>query len=154
MLFVFLKCVIISVFIFRPWKAAKWFALSTVTQRFEHCHHWCWCFIGFVYGFHCSICQEKKVFKSSSAGIIQTNSLSERNYLSWFFKLCSFSLYQSRHIVIQQHHETIYSTVEKPAASQTSPRNNTISNKVETIYDTPSQHVCNILPNLIRIVIL
>ncbi|KTG04536.1 hypothetical protein cypCar_00046801 [Cyprinus carpio] len=53
---------------------------------------------------------------------------------------CSKVHPQSRHIVIQQHHETIYSTVEKPAASQTSPRNNTISNKVETIYDTPSQH--------------
>ncbi|XP_016347542.1 uncharacterized protein LOC107692846 [Sinocyclocheilus anshuiensis] len=53
---------------------------------------------------------------------------------------CSKVHPQSSHAVIQQHHETIYCTVEKPAASQTSPGNNIVSNKVETIYDTPSRH--------------
>ncbi|XP_077083627.1 uncharacterized protein LOC143736810 [Siphateles boraxobius] len=38
--------------------------------------------------------------------------------------------------VIEQHHETIYSTVEKPGASQNPPANNTEA----TIYDTPSRH--------------
>ncbi|KAK7171136.1 hypothetical protein R3I94_001144 [Phoxinus phoxinus] len=38
--------------------------------------------------------------------------------------------------VIEQHHETIYSTVEKPGASQNPPGNNTEA----TIYDTPSRH--------------
>ncbi|XP_073691701.1 uncharacterized protein [Garra rufa] len=53
---------------------------------------------------------------------------------------CSKIHPQSNRVVIEQHHETIYSTVEKPATSQTSPENNTVSNKVETIYDTPSRH--------------
>ncbi|XDV19036.1 hypothetical protein PO909_024610 [Leuciscus waleckii] len=38
--------------------------------------------------------------------------------------------------VIEQHHETIYSTVDKPGASQNPPANNTEA----TIYDTPSRH--------------
>ncbi|XP_056104301.1 uncharacterized protein si:ch1073-220m6.1 [Rhinichthys klamathensis goyatoka] len=44
--------------------------------------------------------------------------------------------------VIEQHHETVYSTVEKPGASQNPPGNNTEA----TIYDTPSRHprVCQI----------
>lgn len=62
------------------------------------------------------------------------------------------SLYQSSHAVtgrsmntvIEQHHETIYSTVEKPGASQNPPGNNTEA----TIYDTPSRHVCYVLMNL------
>ncbi|XP_059377390.1 uncharacterized protein LOC132113573 [Carassius carassius] len=53
---------------------------------------------------------------------------------------CSKVHPQSSRVVIEQHHETIYCTVEKPAASQTSPGNNTVSNKVETIYDSPSRH--------------
>ncbi|KAK2913308.1 hypothetical protein Q8A67_001707 [Cirrhinus molitorella] len=53
---------------------------------------------------------------------------------------CSKVHPQSNRVVIEQHHETIYSTVEKPATSQISPGNNTVSNKVETIYDTPSRH--------------
>ncbi|XP_058639292.1 uncharacterized protein si:ch1073-220m6.1 isoform X2 [Onychostoma macrolepis] len=54
---------------------------------------------------------------------------------------CSKVHPQSSRVVIEQHHETIYCTVEKPAASQTSPVNNAASNKVETIYDTPSRHM-------------
>lgn len=38
--------------------------------------------------------------------------------------------------VIEQHHETIYSTVDKPGASQNPPGNNPET----TIYDTPSRH--------------
>ncbi|RXN19040.1 SLAM family member 9-like protein [Labeo rohita] len=53
---------------------------------------------------------------------------------------CSKIHPQSSRVVIEQHHETIYSTVDKPAASQISPENNTVSDKVETIYDTPSRH--------------
>ncbi|XP_059357588.1 uncharacterized protein LOC132096315 [Carassius carassius] len=53
---------------------------------------------------------------------------------------CSKIHPQSSYFVIQQHHETIYSTVQKPSTSLTSPTNNTFSNKVETIYDTPSRH--------------
>ncbi|KTG06809.1 hypothetical protein cypCar_00007257, partial [Cyprinus carpio] len=53
---------------------------------------------------------------------------------------CSKVHPQSSRVVIEQHHETIYCTVEKPATSQTHPGNNTVSNKVETIYDTPSRH--------------
>lgn len=89
------------------------------------------------------------MFKSSSAGMKLSNCLSELNYFLWLFifKRCSFSRYQSSHVVIEQHHETIYSTVEKPSASQTSPANNTVSSKVETLYDTPPRHVCNIFLN-------
>ncbi|XP_042582712.1 uncharacterized protein LOC109093100 isoform X2 [Cyprinus carpio] len=53
---------------------------------------------------------------------------------------CSKVHPQSSRVVIEQHHETIYCTVEKPATSQTYPGNNTVSNNVETIYDTPSRH--------------
>ncbi len=49
--------------------------------------------------------------------------------------------------MIEQHHETIYSTVQKPSASQMSPANNTVSSKVEALYDTPSRQVCNIFLN-------
>jgi len=43
--------------------------------------------------------------------------------------------------VIEQHHETINSAVEKPGASQNPPGNNSET----TIYDTPSRHVCYVL---------
>lgn len=146
MLFLFLKCILIFVFIFRPWKAEKWLSFSPIAHLLDRWHRLWWCFVGFGYGWDCSICQEKKMFKSSSTGIIQSNCLSEVNYVSrlFFFKLGYFSLYQSSRVVIEQHHETIYCTVEKPATSQTHPGNNTVSNNVETIYDTPSRHVCNI----------
>ncbi len=55
--------------------------------------------------------------------------------------------------MIEQHHETIYSTVQKPSASQTSPANNTVSSKVETVYDTPSRQVCNIFLNECNVLI-
>ncbi|XP_067308158.1 SLAM family member 6 [Pseudorasbora parva] len=46
----------------------------------------------------------------------------------------------ARNTVIEQHHETIYSTVNKPVASQNPPGNHTDSSAEGTIYDTPTRH--------------
>lgn len=69
------------------------------------------------------------------------------------------SLYQSSHAVtghgiavIEQNHETIYSTVQKPDIFHP-PANNTDSNTEGTIYDIPSRHVCYVLLNHIYLVI-
>lgn len=87
-------CVLIFPFVCRPWKTAKWFALSTTPHLLDRCHLWYQCCVGFVYWFDCSNCQEKRVFKSLSTGISQILS---RNgiicHLSFFvILLCSFSV--------------------------------------------------------------
>lgn len=68
-------CVLIFPFVFRPWKTAKWFALSTTLYLLDRRHRWCQCCVGFVYWFDCINCQEKRVFKSLSTGISQILSL-------------------------------------------------------------------------------
>lgn len=81
----FKMCVLIFPFVFRPWKTAQWFALSTTPHPLGRHHRWCQCCVGFVYWFDCSNCQEKRVFKSLSTGISQI--------LSWNGIICHLSFF-------------------------------------------------------------